>query len=325
MIQAQDYQSLPIIKQLDISAFPLGKISHAWVHVVSSGMGQPILVPLIIARGARGEGPILGITAAVHGNELNGLRVIQKVFQMVQIEALKGTLIGVPIVNVPGFLNVQRRFTDGVDLNRIMPGKVDGNVSEIYAYRIIKKIVSKFEYLLDVHTASAGRINSYYIRADMNASFPARMANLQNADIIVNNEGHDGTLRSAVADLGIQAITVEAGDPYRFQKGMIRSAITGALNCMRELDMIDEEIVQPDSPAILCKRSYWLYTNVGGVLEVLPAITDWVAEGERIALVRNIFGDIIKEYFAPEQGIVVGKSVNPVSQTGARILHLGIQ
>jgi len=312
-----------IVKNLDLGDCPPGTMTRYWVHVVSSGTAQPILVPVMVAKGHE-PGPVLGITAAVHGNELNGLPVVQRIFANLKIEQIRGTLVGVPVINVPGFLMNQRYFNDGSDLNRLMPGRADGNVSQIYAHRIIKKIVRHFEYLLDLHTASTGRINSYYIRANLNHPITARMAELQNAEIIVNNPGADGTLRSAAADLGIHAITVEAGDPQKFQKGMIRSAITGAFNVMRHLDMIDEPIVAPEDPAVICQRSYWIYTNAGGLLEVFPKITDYVEQGERIALVRNVFGDIVREYFAPETGIVVGKSVNPTNQTGGRILHLGI-
>lgn len=312
-----------IVKHLDLRASAPGSITRYWVHVVSSGMNQPVLVPVMVARG-RSDGPVLGITAAVHGNELNGLPVVQRIFANLDVQQMRGTLVGVPVVNVPGFLNNQRYFNDGSDLNRLMPGRTDGNVSQIYAHRIIKKIVRHVEYLLDLHTASTGRINSYYIRANLNHPVTARLAELQNAEIIVNNAGADGTLRSAAADLGIHAITVEAGDPQKFQKGMIRSAITGAFNVMRHLDMIDEPILTPDEPAVICQRSYWIYTNAGGLLEVFPKITEWVQAGDRIALVRNVFGDIVREYFAPENGIVVGKSINPTNQTGGRILHLGI-
>ena len=169
--------------------------------------------------------------------------MIQRVFQQIDVESLRGTLVGVPVVNVPGFLMNQRRFNDDQDLNRIMTGRADGNTSEVYAYRIIKKIVRHFDYLLDLHTASMGRINSYYIRADMHDPVAAELAYLQNAQIIVNNEGQDGTLRYAASEIGIKAITVEAGDPQKFQRGMIRSAITGAHNVLGHLGMTDNEIV----------------------------------------------------------------------------------
>ncbi len=318
------YQGIPTIKELNLDHVPSGMLERFWVHVVSSGMSQPILVPVMVAKGVQ-QGPILGITAAVHGNELNGLPVIQKIFQMIDVNQLKGTLVGVPVVNIPGYLINQRYFNDGQDLNRLMPGNKEGNISEIYGFRIIKKIVRHFEYLIDLHTASFGRVNSYYIRADMNDPVTARMAELCNAEIIVNNTGGDGTLRSAASDLNIYAITVEAGDPHKFQKGMIRSAITGIMNILSKLEMVELPIVLPDEPAILCQKSYWKYTKVGGVLEVFPQVTDRVNEGQRIAIVRNIFGDIIAEYHAPENGIIVGKSINPINQTGSRIIHLGIE
>lgn len=315
--------NIPVIKDLDLSLVPPGTTARYWVHIVSSGMSQPILLPVMISRGKK-DGPILGLTAAVHGNELNGLSVIQKVFKEIKVEDLSGVLVGVPVVNVPGFLINQRKFNDDQDLNRLMPGKPNGNTSEVFAYRIVKKIVRHFEYLIDLHTASTGRVNSYYIRSDMHHPVTARMAQLQNADIIVNNEGHDGTLRNAAYELGIHAITVEAGDPNKFQRGMIKTAVTGIMNVMSDLGMIEEPIVEPDEPAILCGSSYWIYTNAGGILEIGPKITDIVKKDQRIAIVRNIFGDIIREYHAPEDGIIIGRSINPVNQTGGRVIHLGI-
>ncbi|GAB4408184.1 MAG: succinylglutamate desuccinylase/aspartoacylase family protein [Bacteroidia bacterium] len=320
----QVYTDIPIVKELSLTDAPVGQVSRYWVHIVSGGMGLPIMIPVLVARGPH-EGPVLGITAAVHGNELNGLPVIQKVFQMINVGRLHGTLVGVPVMNVPGFLMNQRFFNDGRDLNRLMPGKPDGSTSEVYAHRLIKKVAHHFQYMIDLHTASFGRINSYYIRADMTNPITARMAELQNADILVNNAGGDGTLRSAVADLGIHAITVEAGDPQKFQRGMIRSAVTGIFNVMSDLKMVDDPIIPPDQTPVRCMRSYWIYTTAGGILEVFPKITEYVRKDQRIAIVRNIFGDITREYFAPEDGIVVGKSTNPVNQTGGRILHLGVQ
>lgn len=313
----------PVVKQLNLDDVPKGTIARFWVQLIKNGLGEPVKVPVMIARG-KSDGPVLGLTAAVHGNELNGLPIVQKVFQYVDISKLKGTLVGVPVVNIPGYLLNQRYFNDGIDLNRIMPGKEDGNMSEIYAHRFVNRIACNFEYLIDLHTASFGRINSYYIRADMDDPITAKMASLQNAEIIVNNTGPDTTLRGSMTELGIHAITVEAGNPHTFQKGMIRSAITGTLNVMRHLDMINEEIVVPDHPSVLCKKSYWIYTIGGGVLEIFPSVTEIVEAGDRIARVRNIFGDVTREYFAPETGIVIGKSVNPLNQTGSRILHLGI-
>ncbi|MDX1408577.1 MAG: succinylglutamate desuccinylase/aspartoacylase family protein, partial [Saprospiraceae bacterium] len=293
-----------------------------WIHLVTDALGQPVCSPVVVARGAH-PGPVLGMTAAVHGNEINGIPVIQRMFADIDVQTLRGTLVGVLVVNVPSFLNETRRFVDGTDLNHIMPGRPDGNVSEVYAYRFVNNVISRLEYLVDLHTASFGRINSYYIRADLRNRSTAEMARVQNADIIVHNPPSDGTLRGAAAELGIPAITVEVGDPHRFQKGMIRSSLTGINNLLSLLGMTSEEIEAPTSPPVICTDSKWIYAGMGGILRVLPDITDEVGQGENIATLQNIFGAQIDRYLAPNAGIVIGKSVSPVCQTGDRILHLG--
>jgi len=313
----------PVIEQLNLEEVPPGEVQRFLLHLVTDGMGLPVFIPLIIARGVE-EGPVLGLTAAVHGNELNGIPVIQRLFREIDPRELRGTIVGVPVVNIPSLLRKKRRFIDGADLNHIMPGKPNGNVSQVYAYRIVNWIVNKFDYLIDLHTASFGRVNSYYIRADMSTPETQKMAMLQNAQIIVHNPPSDGTLRGTADALGIHAITLEVGNPNTFQKGLIRSGLTGIHNLLQSLNMTDAEMDEPEEPAVICWHSYWLYTDTGGILTVYPKVAQMVQAGEVVATLRNIFGDLIREYKAPEAGIVIGKSVSPINQTGGRILHLGI-
>jgi len=117
---------------------------------------------------------------------------------------------------------------------------------------------------------------------------------------------------------------LEVGNPNTFQKGLIRDGLTGIHNVLGYLGMIDCEIEEAEESTVLCKKSYWIYTESGGILTVLPKVTEQVKKGDIIATMRNIFGDLLREYVAPEDGIVIGKSVSPINQTGGRILHLGI-
>lgn len=312
-----------MVSELDIDSIPAGTIQKSWLHVVTDGIGTPVAVPVMVARG-RESGPVLGLSAAIHGNEVNGIKVIQNLFRSLDFTRLSGTLIGILAFNVPSLLNKRRRFIDNYDLNHIMPGKEDGSVSEVYAFRVFHGIIKKCDYLLDLHTASFGRINSYYIRANMENEVTRRMAVLQNASIIVNNPPSDGTLRGAAVDIGIPAITLEIGDPNKFQRGMVHSGLTGINNLMIDLKMIEGEIVEPEVKAIECDHSFWVYCSEGGILLVKPHINEFVKEEDMIATQYDAFGEEIKKYFAPHDGIVIGKSVHPISQTGARILHLGI-
>lgn len=323
MILSPLKNNYPIIRELKIEDAPKGKITRYWLHLVTDGMGVPIHLPVIVARGKQ-EGKVMGLTAAVHGNELNGIPLIQRLFKEIDVEQLRGTIVGVPVMNVPSLLRKKRRFIDGTDLNHIMPGKPNGNVSQVYAWRLMNWIVKEFDFLVDLHTASNGRVNSYYVRADMEDEMVRKMALLQNAQIIVHNPPNDGTLRGAADDIGIPAITMEVGNPNTFQKGMIRDGLTGIHNLLGYLKMTDSDVEELSEETIICKKSYWMYTDTGGLLRVFPKVTDIVEKGEVIASLRNIFGDLIKEYVAPERGVVIGKSTSPVNQTGGRILHLGI-
>lgn len=309
-------------RELDIESFPRGELSRLYIDLVANGLAQDILLPLLVARGKK-DGPVFGLTAAVHGNELNGIRVIHDLMHHIEPRQLSGTVVALAVVNVPGLHRHQREFVDGGDLNHIFPGRHDGNVGEVYAHRILDRIVSRFDYLVDLHTASFGRVNSVYVRADMTHAATATMAYLQRPQIIVHNPPSDYTLRGAAMDLGIPAITLEIGDPQRFQPSYVRSSRIGLRRVLSAAGMLPRRPVAEGPEPVLCESSRWMYTDRGGLLEVLPHPTDRVSKGERVAVLRNAFGDVIREYQAPTDGIVIGNSVNPVGQTGARILHLG--
>jgi len=322
MQQLRDAPEVHRVRELDVAALPRKAISRVHLEIVGDGLANDILVPILVARGKR-DGPVFGMTAAVHGNELNGIPVIHHLFQHLELNKLRGTLVGVVAVNIPGLHAHQRHFVDGQDLNRIFPGREDGTVSQVYAHRLLERIISKFHYLVDLHTASFGRVNSLYVRADMTDPACARMAYLQRPQIIVHNEPSDRTLRGAAMDLEIPAITVEVGDPQTFQPRLIRSTRIGIRSVLADARMLPQRTVAQGDEPVICDRSAWLYTDRGGLLEVLPKVTDRVREGEIVARLRNAFGDVIRTFEAPEDGIVIGHSVNPVGQTGARILHLG--
>lgn len=125
-------------------------------------------------------------------------------------------------------------------------------------------------------------------------------------------------------DRGIPAITVEIGNPQRFQERFIQFALLGVENILCSLEMVPREPQKPDYEPVVCSRSFWIFTTAGGILEVLPEINAYIKEGELIARIFDIFGDETDEYYAPANGIVIGKTINPVCQTGDRILHLGV-
>lgn len=310
-------------EDLILDEFENGEVHRVYVHLTDNALGTPWRLPVIIVKGYK-DGPIVGLTAALHGNELNGISTIFKLIEDIDPKELKGTLVLVPISNIPGYLADQRFFTDNVDLNRIMPGSPTGATSKLYAHFFTSKIISKFDYLLDLHTASPGRVNSLYIRADLENEETRTLAYLQNPQIIVQKFDEDGTLRGWANENNIPTITIEIGNPNAFQHGLIDETLDGIINTLRHIKMLKGEVRDMVTNAHVCDHSYWIYTKKGGIVDVLPKLADVVKKGETIAKVYDVFGQVKEEVVADKSGVVIGKNVNPNCDSGTRVLHLGV-
>lgn len=315
--------NVPVIDHLNIRQIERGQISRFWLELTGSGLGNPLRVPLLVARGWE-DGPVLGVTAVVHGNALNGLPIVRQLFQHLDIQSLRGIVVGIPVMNMPGFLRQQRLFLDGVDLNQVMPGRQSGSTSEVYTYRLLERVIRPLDYLVDLQTADFGQMNAYFVRADLTLMKTSVMARLLNPEIILHDPGDEGTLRRAATELGVHAITAVAGGPQRFQQDVILPAREGLINLLVHLNIQDGQIELHGETALECRHAYWLYTQQAGILEVYPDVGDKVQRGQTIGRLTTVFGDLIREYEAPEAGVVLSKSVNPVSQVGGRILYLGL-
>lgn len=310
-------------EDLNLETLDLGVVHRMHMHITDNSLGVPWRIPIIVINGVK-KGPVVGFTAALHGNELNGILNIFKLIEEIDPQKLSGTLVLLPISNVPGYLMNQRAFSDGVDLNRIMPGKNKGSTSDLYAHQFTKKIIGKFDYLLDLHTASHGRVNSLYIRADLDVEETRILAYLQNPQIIVKKHDEDGTLRGWANDNGIHAITVEIGNANTFQTSLISETHGGILNTLRYLKMIDGDVEDMIEDATVCDRSYWIYSDRGGIVDVFPKLADQVKKNQIIAKVYDVFGQVKEEIRADRPGVVIGKNVRPNCDAGTRILHLGV-
>ena len=322
-------QNIPRIDSLNLEALEKNTIHKLYLNAGQDALGNLLKLPLLIAKGNTEE-PVLGLTAAIHGNELNGIKIIHDVFKNLDIENLQGTVIAIPGLNPLGIASNQREYVDGTDLNRIFPGKVNGNRSEQLVHQIGTKLIPLFDYNIDLHTASFGRVNTLYGRGDMGDLQLAQMLKALRPDIVVSNKGQPSfgsakamTLRAYANSLGVKSITMEYGNPQVFQNEMIERGVQGIKDVMLHLGMLEGQVALGEID-YLCNKSYWIFTKEGGFLEVLVDLGELVEQNQKIAILKNSFGEIIKEYVSPESGIVIGKSTNPVTISGSRIIHLGI-
>lgn len=322
-------KGIPVVNQIILDDYETGILHKVWLALGEGGFNQPIKIPVIIAKG-KDNGKVLGLTAAIHGNELNGIRIVQQVMNSLNVSELIGTVIAIPGLNPLAIASNQREFVDLQDLNRLFPGKENGNRSQQMAFQIAEKVIPLFDYHVDLHTASFGRVNSLYGRGNMEDEVLANMLRALEPDIIVSNKGKASfgeasglTMRAFAIGKGVKSITVEFGDPQVYQEKMINRGIVGIGNLLKWLQFIPGAIDLAE-PQNICSKSYWLFTKKGGYLEVFVELKEKVVKGQSIGVLRDSFGQIVEEYVAPEDGIVIGKSTNPVNISGGRIIHLGI-
>ncbi len=323
------YSQPKLVEKIDIELLENKKFHKLWLQLGEDNTEGPIKVPILVAKGD-GTSKVLGLTAAIHGNELNGIAIIHQLFSKIDVTKLKGTIIAISGLNTLAISRNQRKFIDGVDLNRIFPGKLNGNGSEQMAYKIGEKIIPLFDYHVDLHTASFGRINSLYGRGDMFDETLAGMLQVLEPNIVVSNKGKASfgsasglTMRAFAISKGVKSITMEYGNPQVYQKDMIERGVKGLKNLIVHLGLMEGEIVIPTIDNI-CSKSYWIYTDKGGYLDIKVSLNQKIQKGDTIAILRNSFGELTATYKAPEDGIVIGKSTNPVNMSGGRIIHLGI-
>ena len=319
---------IPLVDEIPVERQAPGTLGRYWLRIGTDFRGRAEAIPVILIHGAR-PGPVLGITAGIHGNELNGIRTVQRLAEVLDPSALSGSVLAVPGLNPSGMAGHRREFADGEDLNRVFPGKEDGNESQQMAYALSEKLLPHLGFLADLHTASFGRENTLYIRADLSRDTLAQIALGFGADLVLNSReasaggSTGGTLRATASERGIPGFTVELGNPQVYQQEMIDRGLEGLLRSMRLLGMLPRVAEQPPQP-VVCSRSYWIYTDRGGMLEGMPELGEKVTKGAGIGILRDAFGRELTRYYAPEDGIVIGRATNPVARDGGRILHLGI-
>ena len=313
-----------LARPIQIDDYPKGARTDLNLPVYQDALGAPLQVPFIVVRGAH-PGPTVGISAAIHGDELNGIKIIHGVLAQADPETMHGRLICAPVANVPAYQAGQRRFPYGeVDLNHTFPGKAEGKPAEQYAKALNTTFLTHLDYLIDIHTASEGRINSLYVRADLFNEEAKQMALLMSPQIVLHGRSGDGTLRNAARLHGIPAITVEAGNPSVFQGRMVLEGEQGVLNILGWLRLLrGGEFETPERTPVLCKSSKWLRTTAGGLLETRFKLCDEIAKKQTLAEIYDPFGYLRESYTAPSAGIVIGMSQGPVATPGTRYCHLG--
>jgi hypothetical protein len=282
----------------------------------------PMAIPVHVVHGRR-DGPRLFVTAAIHGDELNGIEIIRQVLEHKVIGRLHGTLVCVPVVNIFGFVSRSRYLPDRRDLNRVFPGSAKGSLASRLANTLMTEIVSKCTHGIDLHTAAIHRENLPQVRAHLEDPDTNRLARAFGTAVIIDANLRDGSLRLAAADMGIPMLLYEAGEALRFKRSDIQMGVRGVLRVMRFLGMIPmrntrKRLVEP----VVARSSFWLRAPESGVLRFQVGLGAHVRAGDLLGTISDPFGGNGTGVTATGEGIVIGRTTVPVVNEGDGLVHI---
>ncbi|MCP4724452.1 MAG: succinylglutamate desuccinylase/aspartoacylase family protein [bacterium] len=279
--------------------------------------GNPVRLPIVITHGKE-KGPKIFITAAVHGDEINGTEIVRRLNAKLDPEQLSGTVICIPIVNISGFYSMQRKMQDGRDLNRSFPGIEKGSSTSRIAKLLFEEIISKCDYGIDLHTPRMNRFEIPHTEGDTFNEAVFRMARAFGLPIIIHTKGPEKSLQYTATEAGVPTIVYSAGEILRFHENITQKGFEGILNVMHEVGMIDFETTNPDF-SVIVQESRAVHTKKGGILHIKVLTGQLVYEKDPIGNVLNPFGFEVEDIQAQENGLIICVSTNPLVHPGDEV------
>jgi len=282
----------------------------------------PMKIPVHVIRG-KYPGPRLFISAAIHGDEINGVEIIRRLLKLPALKRLKGTLITVPIVNVHGLINHSRYLPDRRDLNRSFPGSEKGSLAARLAYLFMQEIVAKSTHGIDLHTGAIHRSNLPQIRANLDDLETEKLAKAFEVPVIISSNLRDGSLREAAAEYGIPMLLYEAGEALRFDEVSISAGVKGIVNVMRTLEMLPPsrrkaKHIEP----VVARSSSWVRAPDSGILRAMVPLGGRVKKDTLLGVVADPIGENDVNITSAFSGIVIGRTNLPLVNEGDALYHI---
>lgn len=300
-----------------------GKTARFWVDLANTvgASGRTLDALVVVTRGTR-PGPTLCVIAGVHGDELNGVEIAHRIYAETKPEELSGTLIASPAVNMAGLRNGQRYLPDRRDLNRGFPGDPDGSLAARIAYHLFQGVLQHCNAVLDLHTGSGSRTNLPQIRTDLESAPALALARSFGVGIVLHGVGPSGSLRRSVLDAGVPAVIYEAGEPLRFEAGVIEQGVTGVRNVMAGLKMIEAKS-ERESSEVYRKTSWVRGGNSVGIFFPERELGARVRKGDLLGVVTDPVTEARVEIRSPRNGRIIGMAVPQFVLPGYGLFHIG--
>ena len=300
---------------------PPGESGDVYLAVSESYSSMTVRIPIHVRR-AREDGPVVFVTAALHGDEINGTGAVRRLIKDEEFQPLRGAVILIPVLNLLAFDRHSRYLPDRRDLNRSFPGAASGSLASRMARRIFDEIVTRSDYGIDLHTAAVRRTNYPNVRGDLTSARVRRLAEAFGAEIMINGKGPKGAFRREACRAGCPTIIMEGGEVWKVEPSIVDSAERGIKNVLRSLEMLEGTPEKPDFQVVI-EKSKWIRAELGGFLRFHIQPGDILDKGQPIATNTTLLGRERSVLNAPFDAAVIGMTTLPAVSPGEPVCNLG--
>ncbi len=284
----------------------------------------PMYMPIKVVHGKQ-PGPCLLVIAAMHGNELNGAEIINRLLQSSNIKKLKGTLIAVPIMNVYGFINKTRTLPGGTSLGTNFPGSPHGSHAARLAHIFCSEIFPIADYCIDLQTGWLNHSNLPQVFATDDNQKELELAHAFGAPVISELSAQKGSLRAHANKEKTPYLVYEAGEAMRFDESSIRIGVKGIINVMCNISILPSpnKANSMKRESFLTRDTRWVRSPTSGISHSSTKLGQQVKKGELLTIIKDPFGsgsDV--PVLAPFDGIVVSINNLPLVYEGVALFQL---
>ena len=301
---------------------PAGESRDLELAVSESYSSGTVKIPLHVRRAVE-PGPVIFVTAALHGDEINGTGAVRQLVQDDGFRPLRGTVVLVPVLNILAFDRHSRYLPDRRDLNRSFPGTTGGSLARRMAHTIFSELIPRCDFGIDLHTAAIRRTNYPNVRANLAIPEVRKLAESFGAEIIINGKGPKGSFREAACRAGCPTIIMEGGEVWKVEPGVTEAATRGIKNVLRSLDMLDGP--RMSSPyQIVIEKTKWIRAERGGFMQFHTQPGDIVEKDQLLATNTTLLGHERNQLRSPFAAVVIGMTSLPAFSPGEPVFNLGM-
>jgi len=281
-------------------------------------------IPVIVER-SKIPGPLVLITAGIHGDEINGVEIVRQLIRKKINRPIKGTIICIPVLNVFGFLSMDRNFPDGRDLNRVFPGTKNGSLASRFAFQFTQEILPYADVCLDFHTGGASRFNAPQVRVAEVDSENMKLAKIFSAPFILVSKNLSKSYRSTCNKKGKRILLFEGGKSQSNNKEIAKEGVNGSIRVLKHLEMLpaDFEVPELGSKSVVINESFWLRAKYSGLLHLKVTCGAYVEKGAHIATITDPYGTMRHVIKATKNGYVMNTNEAPIVYQGDALFRIG--